>query len=84
MREGSGGWKGANGSIWHVEFIPKKGRPVRFVTSVWGERSAAFEDTAPRAKAVSVIMDVPPEVIVAGNLRTPGWPPKAPIRLKSL
>jgi hypothetical protein len=67
------------GSLWHIELLPREGRAVPFVTSVTGDRRAAFEHTAALAKAVSAIMAVPVQVCVAGNVWTPGWPPKNPM-----
>ncbi len=75
MRE-IAGHRGA-GSVWHVELVPRKGRATPFVTSVRGDRRAAFEHTAPVAKAASAIMQVPVQVYVAGNVWTLGWPPKS-------
>ena len=75
MREVAG--RRGGGSLWHVELVPQKGRPpIPFVTSRGGERRAMFENAAPVAKAVSAIMDIPVQVFVAGNVWTPGWPPK--------
>lgn len=76
MREVAGGRGG--GSIWHVELILQKGKPIPFLTSRTGERRTTFQYTAPVAKAVSEIMEIPVEVFVAGNAWTRGWPPKAP------
>ena len=81
MRE-IAGHRGA-GSAWHVELVPRKGRATPFVTSVRGDRKVAFEHTAPVAKAASAIMEVPVQVFVAGNVWTPGWPPKTSIAAKS-
>jgi hypothetical protein len=81
MREVAG-HRGA-GSIWHVELVPHKGRPTPFVTSVRGDRRTMFEHTAPVAKAVSEIMASPVQVFVAGNVWTPGWPPKSSMASKS-
>ena len=66
-------------SLWHVELISLKSKATPFVTSGTGDRKTTFEDTAPLAKAVSTIMAVPVQVFVAGNVWTPGWPPKNPI-----
>jgi hypothetical protein len=63
-------------SLWHVELIPRRGRAMPFVTSERGERSTTFEQTAPLAKAVAAIMEVPVHVYLAGNVWTAGWPPK--------
>jgi hypothetical protein len=76
MREVSGG-RGV--SLWHVELLSYKGGTIPFVSSVRGYRQAAFEHTAPIAKAVSAIMALPVHVIVAGNVWTLGWPPKNPV-----
>jgi len=65
-------------SLWHVELMPLRGRAIPFVTSERGERKTSFEQTAPVARAVSAIMVVPVQVFVAGNVWTPGWPPKNP------
>jgi hypothetical protein len=73
MREVAGGHGYA---LWHVELIPHKGKPIPFVTSAMGGRRAMFEQTAPVAKAVSAITTIPVQVFVAGNIWTPGWPPK--------
>lgn len=66
-----------NGSYWHVELIPKKGEAIPFLTSQSGDRKATFENTAPVARVVSAIMEVPAQVFVAGNVWTYGWPPKS-------
>ena len=63
-------------SFWHIELIPHKGRARLFVSSVIGGRQASFAHTAPLAKAVSMIVGIPVQVVVAGNIWTPGWPPK--------
>lgn len=81
MRE-IAGHRGA-GSVWHIELVPRNGRPTPFVTSVRADRRAAFEHTAPVAKAAAAIMEVPVQVVVAGNVWTPGWPPKTSIAAKS-
>ena len=77
MREVAGGRSA--GSVWHVELISHKGKATPFVTSEWGDRRMTFESTAPVAKAASEIMAVPVQVRVAGNVWTPGWPPKNPM-----
>jgi hypothetical protein len=81
MRE-IAGHRGA-GSVWHVEVVPRNGRATPFVTSVRADRRAAFEHTVPVAKAAAAIMEVPVQVIVAGNVWTPGWPPKNSIASES-
>ncbi len=68
---------GRGGSLWHIELLPRKGRAIPFVTSVISDRRTTFENTAVLAKAVSAILAVPVQVRVAGNVWTPGWPPKA-------
>lgn len=75
MREIS---QGRGGCLWHIELVPFNGKPRPFISSVRGERSSIFEHTAPLAKAVSMIMGLPVHVFVAGNIWTPGWPPKSP------
>ena len=74
MREISGGRGG--GSLWHVEWLPHRGKAIPFVTSEIDSRKTAFEQTASVAKAVSAIMGLPVQVFVAGHIWTPGWPPK--------
>lgn len=74
---------GRGGSLWHIELLPRGGRAVPFVTSVIGDRRVAFEHAAALAKAVSTIMAVPVQVCVAGNVWTPGWPPKTSVASKS-
>ncbi|HYL69486.1 MAG TPA: hypothetical protein VEX69_09990 [Candidatus Limnocylindria bacterium] len=63
-------------SFWTVELIPHKGRPIRIVESPRGSREAAFNHTAPLLKSISAITGLPMQVHVAGNVWTPGWPPK--------
>ena len=75
MREGLVGRGGI--SVWHVELLPREGAAIPFVTSASGYRKAAFEHTAPVAQAVAEIMQVPIHAVVAGNVWTPGWPPKS-------
>jgi len=77
MREVAGGRSG--GSVWHIDLISHKGAATPFVTSEWGDRKTMFESTAPVAKAAAEIMAVPVQVRVAGNVWTPGWPPKNPM-----
>jgi hypothetical protein len=63
-------------SFWIIELIPQKGSRIRIVESPHGGRQAAFEYTAPLLKAISAITSLPMQVHVAGNVWTPGWPPK--------
>jgi len=74
IREVSGGKGG--GSFWHVELVPQSGRPIPFVTSLVADRKWGFERASAIAKAVSAITMLPVQVSVAGNIWTPGWPPK--------
>jgi hypothetical protein len=75
MREVSGGKGG--GSLWYVELIPQQGAAIPFVASELGGREMSFGETAAVAKAVSAITMLPVHVFVAGNIWTPGWPPKS-------
>jgi hypothetical protein len=75
MREVGGG---RGGSLWHIELVPDTGAPRPFISSEQGDRRATFKDAASLAKAASVIMGLPVYVVVAGNVWTPGWPPKSP------
>ncbi len=77
MREISGGRGG--GALWHIQLVPHGGKAIPFVTSEIADRKTAFEQTASVAKAVSAIMGLPVQVFVAGNIWTPGWPPKNPV-----
>jgi hypothetical protein len=70
---------GKHASLWHVELLPHKGSAIPFVTSNRSDRQASFEQTAPLARAVSAILSVPVQVVVAGNVWSPGWPPKNPV-----
>jgi hypothetical protein len=65
-------------SVWHIDLIPQNGRVIPIVTSVHGYREAVFEHTAPLLKAISAITGLPMQAYVAGNVWTPGWPPKVP------
>jgi hypothetical protein len=73
MRERGGGRSAE--FLWHLELIGSGGCAMPFVTSAPGKRKAIFEQTAPVAKAISAIMGLPTQVIVA-HVWTPGWPPK--------
>ena len=68
---------GRAGSLWHIELIRQKGKGIPFVTSQIGDRRDTFEGTAAVAKAISAIVTLPVYVFVAGNVWTPGWPPKS-------
>jgi len=76
MRETAAGR--SNVSVWHIDLIPENGRAIPIVTSVHGYREAVFEHTAPLLKAISAITGLPMQAHVAGNVWTPGWPPKVP------
>jgi len=76
MREVASG-RGGN-SLWHLELINQSGKATPLLTSALGNRKAKFEQTAALAKAVSIIMNFPIQVYVAGTTWTPGWPPKHP------
>jgi hypothetical protein len=65
-------------SLWHVELIPRKGRPIPIATSLHGDRAAVFDETAKLLKAVSSVTDLSMQAWVAGNVWTRGWPPKGP------
>jgi hypothetical protein len=74
MREIAPGRDGC--TAWHIELVPLRGRVFPFATSERGDRKTMFEQTASVAKAVSAIMTIPVQVFVAGNIWTPGWPPR--------
>jgi hypothetical protein len=63
-------------SLWHVELIRVKGSGLLILSSERGNRQRAFEETAAVARAISMIMYRPVQVVVDGNVWTPGWPPK--------
>src|ERR1700741_1913312 len=75
LRERSAGRGG--GSLWHLELIQCDGKAIPFVSSAIGDRKFMFEQTAAVAKAISVITSLPIQIFVAGNIWTPGWPPKS-------
>jgi hypothetical protein len=66
------------GSGWCIELIPTQGFVLPFVTSEVAARQTSFKEAAAVAKAISKIMLLPVQVHVAGNIWTPGWPPKSP------
>lgn len=68
---------GRGGSLWHLELIQCDGKVILFVSSAIGDREIMFERTAVVAKAISGIASLPIQVFVAGNVWTPGWPPKS-------
>lgn len=67
-------------SVWHVELVSLKGKPLLFLSSRQEDRQTGFERTAPVAKGIAEIMSVPVQVIVDGKVWTSGWPPKSTIR----
>jgi len=64
--------------IWLIELIPHNGKPIPIIDSPQGDRRAAFEHAAPLLKAISAVTDLPMQAWIAGNVWTPGWPPKVP------
>jgi hypothetical protein len=74
MREIS---QGEGGSLWHMELFAQEGKNVLFATSARGNRQTAFENSAGLARAISAITSLPVQVVMAGNVWTPGWPPKS-------
>ena len=65
------------GSLWHFDLLAPNGKHVMFISSARGERRAMFENSAGLAKAISEITSLPVQVVLAGNIWTPGWPPKS-------
>ena len=64
------------GSLWHFDLVTVEGQNVLFATSARGNRRLMFENSAGLAKTISAITSLPVQVLVAGNVWTPGWPPK--------
>lgn len=65
------------GSLWHFDLVGAEGRNVLFVSSARGDRRTMFENSAGLARAISGITSLPVQVVVSGNVWTPGWPPKS-------
>jgi hypothetical protein len=63
-------------STWQLELVPREGKPIPFAASKSGDRKIMFEQAAALAREASTIIRVPVHVFVAGNVWTPGWPPK--------
>lgn len=63
-------------SLWNLDVLKSDGKAIPLVASVLGERKSSFERSAAVAKAMSEVIGVPVQVSVAGNVWTPGWPPK--------
>ena len=70
-------FQGEGGSLWHMELLAVEGKNVLFATSNRGNRQTAFENSAGLARAISAITSLPVYVVMAGNVWTPGWPPKS-------
>jgi hypothetical protein len=64
------------GSVWHFDLVAVEDKNVLFATSARGNRRLMFENSAGLAKTISAITSLPVQVLVAGNVWTPGWPPK--------
>jgi hypothetical protein len=73
MREIS---QGEAGSLWYMELLAVEDKNVLFATSARGNRQAGFENSAGLARAISAITSLPVQVVMAGNVWTPGWPPQ--------
>lgn len=69
-------FQGEAGSLWHMELLTVEGKNVLFATSARGNRQTVFENSAGLAKSISAITSLPVQVVMAGNVWTPGWPPK--------
>ena len=63
------------GSLWHFDLVAVEGKYVLFASSARGNRRLMFENSSGLAKAISTITSLPVQVVVAGNVWTPGWPP---------
>jgi hypothetical protein len=70
-------FQGESGSLWHMELLAVEGKNLLFATSARGNRQTVFENSAGLAKTISAITSLPVQVVMAGNVWTPGWPPKA-------
>jgi hypothetical protein len=78
VRERGAGKNG--GSLWYLELVSRvEKKAVPFATSASGDRQTMFERSAAVAKAAALIVSVPVQVVVAGNVWTAGWPPKEPV-----
>ena len=69
-------YQGEAGCLWHMELLAVQGKNVLFATSARGNRQTGFENSAGLARAISAITSLPVQVVLAGNVWTPGWPPK--------
>jgi hypothetical protein len=75
MREIKAGKNGR--SAWNLELVTRDGKSLPFATSAGSYRRVSFENSAGVAKAASAIAGVSVQGYVAGNVWTPGWPPKS-------
>jgi hypothetical protein len=69
-------WQQEAGSLWHFDLVALEGRNVLFLSSARGDRRRMFENSAGLARAISGISALPVQVVVSGNVWTPGWPPR--------
>jgi len=69
-------YQGDSGSLWHFDLLAASGRYMVFVSSARGDRRMMFENSAGLAKTISDITALPVQVVLLGNVWTPGWPPK--------
>jgi len=65
------------GSVWHFDLVQAEGKYLLFVSSARGNRRIMFENSAGLAKTISEITALPVQVVLSGNVWTPGWPPKS-------
>lgn len=64
------------GSLWHFDLVETGGKYVLFVSTARGDRRLMFENSAGLAKDISDITALPVQVVLSGQVWTPGWPPK--------
>ena len=69
-------YQGDSGSLWHFDLLATNGKDVMFVSSARGDRRMMFENSAGLARTISDITSLPVQVVLLGNVWTPGWPPK--------
>ena len=69
-------YQGDSGSLWHFDLLAADGKIVMFISSARGDRRNMFENSAGLAKTISEITSLPVQVLLAGNIWTPDWPPK--------
>jgi hypothetical protein len=64
-------------TLWQIELVPAQGKPILIAASDRSpSRQGLFERTAPLAKVLSDITQLPIQVFVARNVWTYGWSPK--------